>query len=80
MKDRIAQYQRMNEIFSFFQNIYKNHSEIKILSMERYFFTTFNKSNAEFVYGVRGIILADALKRNIKICEFTPQELKKNIT
>lgn len=80
MKKREEQYQRMNEIFDFFQEIYKKYPEIKVVSMERYFFTTFNKSNAEFIYGVRGILLADALKKDKKIIEYTPQELKKNIT
>ncbi len=80
MQERIAQYQRMNEILDFFQEIYTKYPKITTLSMERYFFTTFNKSNAEFIYGVRGILLADALKRKLTIREYTPQELKKNIT
>jgi len=48
--------------------------------MEKLFFTKFKQNNAEFVYGIRGILLAMALKYWIKIKEFTPIELKKYIT
>jgi Holliday junction resolvasome RuvABC endonuclease subunit len=48
--------------------------------MEKYFITTFNLKNAEFIYGMRWVILTLALKNNIQIEEYTPIELKKRIT
>lgn len=48
--------------------------------MEQLFFTKFNQNNAEFVYGIRGILLSMALKYGAQIKEFTPIELKKYIT
>jgi Holliday junction resolvasome RuvABC endonuclease subunit len=48
--------------------------------MEKYYITTFNLKNAEFVYGMRWVILTLALKNNIQIEEYTPIELKKRIT
>ena len=77
--DRVEQYHRMLEIHDFFENLIKNHKITKI-SMEKYFITTFNLKNAEFIYGMRWVILTLALKNNIKIEEYTPIELKKRIT
>jgi crossover junction endodeoxyribonuclease RuvC len=48
--------------------------------MEKYFITTFNLKNAEFIYGMRWVILTLALKHSIQIEEYTPIELKKRIT
>lgn len=77
--DRVVQYQRMLEIHDFFENlILKN--KIKKIVMEKYFITSFNLKNAEFIYGMRGVILTLALKHNIEILEYTPIELKKRIT
>ena len=48
--------------------------------MEKYFVTSFNLKNAEFIYGMRWVILTLALKNNIQMEEYTPIELKKRIT
>ena len=48
--------------------------------MEKLFFTKFNQNNAEFVYGIRGILLMMAVKYGAEIREFSPIELKKYIT
>ncbi len=77
---RLEQYQRMLDIQAYFAELLKKHPDIKTISMEKYFFTNFNKSNAEFVYGVRGILLSMALQQGKTILEYTPIELKKNIT
>ncbi len=77
--DRVEQYHRMLEIHDFFETIIKNNKITKI-SMEKYFITTFNLKNAEFIYGMRWVILTLALKNNIQIVEYTPIELKKRIT
>lgn len=79
MKNRTKQYSRINEILDFFENIL-SENKIEVLAMERYFFTKFNLSNAEFVYWMRWAILTLALKRWIKIVEYTPLEIKKYIT
>ncbi|HRX63849.1 MAG TPA: crossover junction endodeoxyribonuclease RuvC, partial [Candidatus Absconditabacterales bacterium] len=73
------QYSRMLEIHNFFEKLIKKH-KIKKISMEKYFVTSFNLKNAEFVYGMRGVILTLALKNNIEVEEYTPIELKKRIT
>jgi crossover junction endodeoxyribonuclease RuvC len=77
--DRVEQYRRMLEIHNFFEKIIKKNKIQKIV-MEKYFITSFNLKNAEFIYGMRGVILTLALKNNIKIDEYTPIELKKRIT
>jgi Holliday junction resolvasome RuvABC endonuclease subunit len=50
--DRLEQYKRMLEIHDFFEKIIKKYKISKI-SMEKYYITTFNLKNAEFVYGMR---------------------------
>jgi len=77
---RLEQYQRMLEIKTFFSNMLKKHPNITTISIEKYFFTQFNKSNAEFVYGSRGVILTLATEQHKIIKEYTPLQLKKNIT
>lgn len=77
--DRVEQYSRMLEIHDFFEKLIKKY-KIKKISMEKYFITSFNLKNAEFIYWMRWVILTLALKNNIKIEEYTPIELKKRIT
>lgn len=77
--ERVEQYHRMLDIHNFFQDLIQKH-KIKKISMEKYFITTFNLKNAEFIYGMRWVILTLALKNNIEIIEYTPIELKKRIT
>ena len=50
------------------------------MCMEQLFFTKFNQNNAEFVYGIRAILITLCLKNKIKIKEITPIQLKKYIT
>lgn len=77
--DRIQQYQRILEITNFFEDLFKKHKIQKVV-MEKYFITSFNLKNAEFIYGMRWSILSLVLKNNIKIEEYTPIELKKRVT
>ena len=77
--NRVEQYHRMLEIHDFFEKLIKKYPITKI-SMEKYFITTFNLKNAEFIYWMRGVILTLALKNNIQIEEYTPIELKKRVT
>ena len=76
---RIDQFERMREIEEYFTKLLKKHT-IKTMCMEKLFFTKFNQNNAEFVYGIRAILITLCLKKNIKIKEYTPIELKKFIT
>ena len=76
---RQDQFERMLQISTFFEALFKE-KKIRIVSMEKLFFTKFNQNNAEFVYGIRGILLMTALKYGAEIREFSPIELKKYIT
>ncbi len=76
---RMDQFERMREIEEYFTKLCKKHT-IKTMCMEKLFFTKFNQNNAEFVYGIRAILITLCLKNNIKIKEYTPIELKKFIT
>ena len=76
---RMDQFERMREIEEYFTKICKKY-KIQTMSMEKLFFTKFNQNNAEFVYGIRAILITLCLKNNIKIKEYTPIELKKFIT
>lgn len=48
--------------------------------MEKLFFTKYNQNNAEFVFGIRGILMMLAVKNGAALQEFSPIELKKFIT
>lgn len=76
---RKQQYERMLEIATFFESLFTQY-DISIISMEKLFFTKFNQNNAEFVYGVRAILLTMGIKKGAEIREFSPIELKKYIT
>ena len=76
---RMDQFARMREIEEYFTKLLKKN-KIQTMCMEKLFFTKFNQNNAEFVFGIRAILITLCLKNNIKIKEFTPIELKKFIT
>lgn len=76
---REDQFNRMREIEEYFIKLIKKHT-IQTLSMEKLFFTKFNQNNAEFVFGIRAILITLCLKHNITIKEYSPIELKKFIT
>ena len=73
------QFKRMREIEDYFTKLLKKYS-IQTMCMEKLFFTKFNQNNAEFVYGIRAILISLCLKKDIQIREYTPIELKKFIT
>lgn len=76
---RMNQFERMMEIYDYFTKLIKKY-KIQTMCMEKLFFTKFNQNNAEFVYGIRAILITLCLKNKIKIKEYTPIELKKFIT
>ncbi len=76
---REDQYERMLQISDFFTELFEKY-QVHIVSMEKLFFTKYNQNNAEFVFGIRAILLTMAMKKKIQIREFTPIELKKYIT
>lgn len=76
---REDQYQRMIEIEEYFTKLIKKY-EIQAMCMEQLFFTKFNQSNAEFVYGIRAILITLCMKHGIRIKEYTPIQVKKFIT
>jgi len=76
---RDDQYSRMLDIHDFFKDLLEKN-DIHTICMEKYYFTQYNRSNAEFVYGVRGIIMLLAKQHNCRIKEYTPIQIKKSIT
>lgn len=76
---RQDQFERMVQIFDFFEKLFQQY-QIEEICMEKLFFTKYNQNNAEFVFGIRGVLMMLALKYWAKIKEFTPIELKKYIT
>lgn len=76
---RMDQFERMREIEEYFTKLCKKY-KIQTMCMEKLFFTKFNQNNAEFVYGIRAILITLCLKYKITIKEYTPIELKKFIT
>ena len=76
---REDQFERVNQIFSFFEWFLEKYP-IKAAAVEKLFFTSYNQSNAEFVYGIRGALMMLLLRKNIVTYEYTPIELKKFIT
>lgn len=65
----------------FFTQLYDQYKQqLRVVSVEQLFFTRYNQSNAEFVYGIRGALIAFFKQKGCKIKEYTPIELKKNIT
>lgn len=73
------QFERMREIEEYFSKLIKKY-KIQTMCMEKLFFTKFNQNNAEFVFGIRAILIALCLKHDITIKEYTPIQLKKCIT
>ena len=73
------QFERVQKIYEFFV---KMLTEVDIDScvIEKLFFTDANQSNAEFVYGIRWMLIALMLDKWVKIKEYSPIELKKFIT
>ena len=76
---REDQFERMIQIANFFEELFAKF-QIQTVAMEKLFFTKFNQNNAEFVYGIRAILITMAMKKDCHIKEFTPIELKKYIT
>lgn len=76
---REDQFERMIQIANFFEELFAKF-QIQTVAMEKLFFTKFNQNNAEFVYGIRAILITMAMKNGCHIKEFTPIELKKYIT
>lgn len=74
-------FDRMSEIMTFFRAFLKKYKgKIKSVGIEKLFFTSFNQSNAEFVYGIRWALIILCKNEKIKIHEYSPIELKKKIT
>lgn len=77
---RQNQFERMLEIYDFFADLLKKYKDVKTVCIEKYFFTAINRSNAEFVYGIRWALMMMCVQKWIEIREFTPIQMKKRIT
>jgi|GEM_PF-351955 len=69
----------MKDIHDFFKDLLEKNP-VQTISMEKYYFTQYNQANAEFVYGVRGIVMLLAKQHDCRILEYTPIQIKKYIT
>lgn len=76
---RADQFKRMEQIFKFFVKLVRTHP-IQAVGMEKLYFTSYNQSNAEFVYGIRGALAMLFCQKKIPLYEWTPLQLKKAIT
>ena len=76
---RNDQFKRAEQILDFFEKFLNKYS-VKKVAIEKLFFTSYNQSNAEFVYAIRWALMILFLKKNIEVLEYTPIELKKFIT
>ncbi len=76
---RADQFERVSEIFDFFETLLASH-DIKKVGIEKLFFTSYNQNNAEFVYAIRGALMMLFHRKGISVQEYTPIELKKYIT
>lgn len=76
---RVDQFERMQKIYSFFSHML-TEVDIDVCVMEKLFFTNANQSNAEFVFGIRGVLISLMMEKGVTIKEYTPIELKKYIT
>lgn len=76
---RADQFERMEKIYDFFVDMIGKY-DIKAVWIEKLYFTKYNQSNAEFVYGIRGALAMYFQKKWIDTYERTPKEIKKRIT
>ena len=76
---REDQFERVTQIFDFFETLLASHN-IEKVAIEKPFFTSYNQNNAEFVYAIRGALMMLFFKNKIPVLEYTPIELKKYIT
>ena len=70
---------RIYDLSVFFDELLEKY-DIKWVCIEKLFFTKFNQANAEFVYGVRWMLLAKFYEKWIKILELSPNQIKKYTT
>lgn len=76
---REENFDRMVKIYDFFSELIHNYN-IKVVWIEKLFFTSKNKANAEFVFWIRAVLSVLFIQKWIKIKEVSPIELKKYIT
>lgn len=72
-------FNKMTNIYIFFQELIEKHN-IDLIAMETLYFTTRNQSNAEFVYWIRWSLITLFGTKKIKIREIDPVQVKKYIS
>ncbi len=77
--NRMDRFEKMSNIYTFFQELSQKYS-IDLIAIEKLYFTDRNQSNAEFVYGIRGALITLFYSKHIKIQEIDPVQVKKYIT
>ncbi len=76
---RLDQFNRMEQIYDFFVELTETY-QIDAVWIEKLYFTQYNQSNAEFVYGIRWALAMYFQKQAYELYEWTPKEIKKRIT
>ena len=76
---RSVRYEKIHHISLFFNELFEKYT-ISRMGIEKLYFTSRNQSNAEFVYGMRAIIIDKALTKDILITEIYPVQVKKYIS
>lgn len=76
---RMDQFARMHDIYEFFDAMLQTYP-ITHVGIEKLFFTKYNQSNAEFVYGMRWALCMLFRKHTITISERTPNQIKQHVT
>ncbi len=70
---------KIYEISWFFDDMLSRYSIDKV-GIEKLYFTSRNQSNAEFVYGMRGVLINKLISKGIGFVEIDPVQVKAYIT
>lgn len=76
---RKVRWHKIYQISWFFDNILSEYDIAKV-GIEKLYFTSRNQSNAEFVYGVRGMLINKLISKGIDFVEIDPVQVKAYIT
>lgn len=78
-RSRYADFLRMQQMADQIITLLKQY-QITSIGIEQCFFTSHNQSNAEYVFGLRAIVIGHVIQNTITLKEYTPTQLKKSLT
>ena len=76
---RIQRYHKIQQSAHCIKKLYEQYP-IDTLAIEKLYFTSRNQSNAEFVYGIRWVLIIQALEHQANLIEIDPVQIKRYIT